>query len=138
DYELDATGGWYDAGDHGKYVVNAGISVWTLLNYYERAQRVSSSDAFADGSLSIPERANGTDDLLDEVRWELKFVLGMQAPEGAKLRVLEPVPPGATPSGEFVELDVSGMAHHKLHGEQWAPFPSVPHEDTKPRYAYPP
>ena len=25
-------GGWYDAGDHGKYVVNGGISVWTLLN----------------------------------------------------------------------------------------------------------
>ncbi len=24
-------GGWYDAGDHGKYVVNGGISVWTLL-----------------------------------------------------------------------------------------------------------
>ena len=32
DYTLDVTGGWYDAGDHGKYVVNGGISVWTLLN----------------------------------------------------------------------------------------------------------
>ena len=29
DYTLDVTGGWYDAGDHGKYVVNGGISVWT-------------------------------------------------------------------------------------------------------------
>src|SRR5690606_7687569 len=25
-YMLDVTGGWYDAGDHGKYVVNAGVS----------------------------------------------------------------------------------------------------------------
>jgi endoglucanase len=25
DYTLDASGGWYDAGDHGKYVVNGGI-----------------------------------------------------------------------------------------------------------------
>ena len=38
DYTLDVTGGWYDAGDHGKYVVNGGISVWTLLNWYERTQ----------------------------------------------------------------------------------------------------
>jgi endoglucanase len=138
DYELNATGGWYDAGDHGKYVVNAGISVWTLLNYYERALRISSSGAFADGSVSIPERSNGSDDLLDEVRWELKFLLGMQAPQGAKLRVSRPVPQSATPTSEFVELDVSGMAHHKLHGEQWTPVPSAPHEDTKPRNAYPP
>ena len=27
DYTLDATMGWYDAGDFGKYVVNGGISV---------------------------------------------------------------------------------------------------------------
>ena len=42
-YSLDVSGGWYDAGDHGKYVVNAGISVWTLLNYWERAQAFGST-----------------------------------------------------------------------------------------------
>ena len=26
DYRLDVRGGWYDAGDHGKYVVNGGIA----------------------------------------------------------------------------------------------------------------
>ena len=31
--------GWYDAGDHGKYVVNGGIAVWTMLDQYERALR---------------------------------------------------------------------------------------------------
>ena len=36
DYTLDVTGGWYDAGDHGKYVVNGGISTWQLLNQFER------------------------------------------------------------------------------------------------------
>ena len=34
-YSLDVSGGWYDAGDHGKYVVNSAISVWTLQNQYE-------------------------------------------------------------------------------------------------------
>ena len=32
----DVTGGWYDAGDQGKYVVNGGIALWTLLDLYER------------------------------------------------------------------------------------------------------
>ena len=36
DYTLNALGGWYDAGDFGKYVVNGGITVWTLLNLYEQ------------------------------------------------------------------------------------------------------
>lgn len=139
-YTLDVTGGWYDAGDHGKYVVNAGIAVWTLLNYYERARRVLDDDErpFADGKVSIPERGNGVNDLLDEVRWEFRFLLGMQAPEGAKIKMPKPVPFGSPPSHELVELDVSGMAHHKVHGEQWTPMPSAPHEDKKPRYAYPP
>lgn len=135
DYKLDATGGWYDAGDHGKYVVNAGVSVWTLLNYYERAEQLAKPTlaAFADGKLSIPEQDNNVNDLLDEVRWELEFLLGMQAPDGAKLRMLE-----NSSARELVEIDVGGMAHHKLHGKQWTAMPSAPHEDTKPRYAYPP
>ena len=27
--------GWYDAGDYGKYIVNSGITVFTLLELYE-------------------------------------------------------------------------------------------------------
>ena len=38
DYTLDATMGWYDAGDFGKYVVNGGISVAQMMAAYERAQ----------------------------------------------------------------------------------------------------
>ena len=35
DYKLDVSKGWYDAGDHGKYVVNGGISTAQLLQTYE-------------------------------------------------------------------------------------------------------
>src|SRR4029078_3834479 len=56
-YALDVTGGWYDAGDHGKYVVNAGISVWTLLNWWERAKHLgTSAGGFGEGRRNIPER----------------------------------------------------------------------------------
>ena len=39
DYLVDARGGWYDAGDAGKYVVNGGISVAQLLGIVERYLR---------------------------------------------------------------------------------------------------
>jgi endoglucanase len=57
DYTLDASRGWYDAGDQGKYVVNGGISVWTLLNAHERAVvlgKTSTLAAFADGKGRSP------------------------------------------------------------------------------------
>src|SRR4029077_6601923 len=63
-YSLDVSGGWYDAGDQGKYVVNAGISVWTLLDWWERTRAFGSSAAdFGDGKMNIPEAGNGVPDL---------------------------------------------------------------------------
>jgi beta-glucosidase len=121
DYTLDVSGGWYDAGDYGKYVVNGGISVWTLLNLHERL-----AGAFPDGSLDIPESGNGTSDLLDEVRWQMAWLLSMQVPEGHAQ---------------------AGMAHHKLHDLAWEGIPLLPPTvfDNDPtfaghdgRYLYPP
>lgn len=100
DYRLNASGGWYDAGDYGKYVVNGGISVWTLLNAYERQP-----DYFAAQTLNIPESDNAIPDILNEARWEMEFLLGMQVPEGQPL---------------------AGMAHHKLHDMVWSGVPSMP------------
>ena len=117
-YALDVTGGWYDAGDHGKYVVNAGISVWTLLDWWERTKYLGSSAGdFADGKMNIPEHDNKVPDLLDEARWELEFELKMQVPEGNKL---------------------AGMVHHKVHDIKWTQLSTGPHEDTMERYLQPP
>ena len=136
DYELDVTGGWYDAGDQGKYVVNGGISVWTLLNVYERRQALGHAPAFADGTAAIPEAGNGVNDLLDEVRYELEFLLRMQAPQGAEARV--PVGVKRNTSGvEFSRIDASGMAHHKVADANWTPLPTPPQLDTEERVLYP-
>ena len=72
----DVQGGWYDAGDYGKYVVNGGISVATLLLLYERFPL-----AIGD-QLRIPESGNGRSDLLDEVRYELDWLMRMQDTDG--------------------------------------------------------
>ncbi|MEM9461675.1 MAG: glycoside hydrolase family 9 protein [Myxococcota bacterium] len=118
DYTVDASGGWYDAGDHGKYVVNGGISVWTLLHYYDRTTSLGGDpSAVADGTLSIPEQGNGVPDLLDEVRWELEMLLRFQVPKGRKWE---------------------GMAFHKLHEQEWSGLPLAPHEAKAPRYLHRP
>lgn len=70
-------GGWYDAGDYGKYVVNASIATGTMLNLYELFP-----DVFGDASLNIPESGNGTSDLLDEMRFEFEWILTMQDKDG--------------------------------------------------------
>ncbi len=121
DYTLNVAGGWYDAGDYGKYVVNGGISLWTLLNLYERLP-----DSFADSSLNIPESGNGLSDILDEARWQMEWMLSMQVPQG---------------------YPQAGMVHHKLHDLQWEGFPSLPpttfdnnleFNDGNGRYVFPP
>lgn len=119
DYTLDVSGGWYDAGDHGKYVVNGGISAWQLMSTFERAKFAATGtlEAFADGTLDIPESSNGVPDVLDEVRFEQEFLLSMQVPAGETL---------------------AGMAHHKIHDAAWTGLPLLPHEDPQERYLHAP
>lgn len=74
---INAVGGWHDAGDYGKYVVNAGITVGTLLLAYDLYP-----DRFSSDNVGIPESGNGVPDLLDEVRFELEWMLKMQAGNG--------------------------------------------------------
>lgn len=68
-------GGWYDAGDYGKYVVNAGITTYQLLLLYEQFP-----EYFDALDLNIPESGNQLPDLLDEIKWELDWLLTMQDP----------------------------------------------------------
>lgn len=70
-------GGWHDAGDYGRYMVNSGITVGTLLWAFELFP-----SAVAKLDLAIPESRNETPDLLDEVRWNLEWMLGMQDEDG--------------------------------------------------------
>ncbi len=118
DYVLDVSKGWYDAGDHGKYAVNGGFSVWLMMNQYERTLYTRGADkrAFGDGKLTIPENANRVPDILDEARWEMEMLLSMQVPHG---------------------LPFEGMVHHKGHDEMWTGIPTSPADDRMIRYLAP-
>ncbi len=95
--------GWYDAGDYGKYIVNSGISTYTLLQLYQQ------NKAYFDTlNLNIPESKNEVPDILDEIRWNLDWMITMQ--------------------------DTDGGVFHKLTTKQFAGM-VMPEKATAQRYA---
>jgi len=68
--------GWYDAGDYNKYIVNSGITTYTLLAAYEHFPAW-----FDKLALNLPESGNGMPDLLNEVLWNLDWMATMQDPD---------------------------------------------------------
>jgi endoglucanase len=101
---IRSPGGWYDAGDYGKYVVNAGISTWTLLHLYQCA--TSHFDTLQLDEPPHPEKS----DLVDEILWELRWMLSMQDPN-------------------------DGGVYHKLTTLQFSPF-EMPSADQATRYVF--
>jgi len=69
------TGGWHDAGDYGRYIVNSGISTATLLWAWEMYP-----DVLHSLSLDIPESGHTLPDFLAEVKWNLNWMLSLQDP----------------------------------------------------------
>ena len=65
--------GWYDAGDYNKYIVNSAFTIGMMLSVYEQIPQY-----FETLNLNIPESGNHTPDLLDEIMFNLKWMLTMQ------------------------------------------------------------
>jgi endoglucanase len=95
--------GWYDAGDYNKYIVNSGISTSTLLSLYE-----DFPEYMTKVKLNIPESGNGVPDILNEVLWNLRWMLTMQDPN-------------------------DGGVYHKLTNAEFDKF-EMPDKATEPRY----
>ncbi len=113
--KITANGGWYDAGDHGKYVVNGGISIWTLQNMYERSALYGKDkEKFADNSgvVVIPEAGDGTPDVLNEAAVELDFI--------ADMKVSDSEPTWGKVAG--------GLYYHKLHDHKWTGLATRPYD----------
>lgn len=95
--------GWYDAGDYGKYIVNSGITVFTLLEAYENFPKY-----FESLSWNIPREFTKYPEILEEVRYNLDWMLTMQ--------------------------DKDGGVYHKVSTLKFSGSVS-PENDTAPRYA---
>jgi endoglucanase len=72
---ISTPGGWYDAGDYNKYIVNSGITMGTLLSAYE-----DFPDYFKQLDTNIPESNDAVPDILNEIIYNLRWMLTMQDP----------------------------------------------------------
>ena len=75
--QRDGVGGWHDAGDHNKYIVNAAVTAGSMLRAWEEFQ-----PAVRAIGLDIPESGGRIPDLLAEVKWETDWFFKMQADDG--------------------------------------------------------
>ena len=79
--KLKNTGGWHDAGDYGRYVVNSGISTGTLLWAWEMFP-----EAVKGLHLGIPKThgagAEALPDWLAEIKWNLDWMISLQDEDG--------------------------------------------------------
>ena len=75
---ISAPKGWYDAGDYNKYIVNSGITTYTLLAAYEQFPAYYNKQV-----IGIPHEKTErkVPDLLVEVMWNLQWMLAMQDPD---------------------------------------------------------
>ncbi|MDC0584195.1 glycoside hydrolase family 9 protein [Bacteroidales bacterium] len=102
--QKDGTGGWHDAGDYGKYVTNAGITVGNLFMAWDNF-----NEKLKSYNLDLPITAEGYPDFLQELKWETDWLLKMQYP------------------------DNSGRVFHKLTRKSFSGF-IMPSEDKDKRY----
>jgi endoglucanase len=72
---ISTPGGWYDAGDYNKYIVNSGISTATLLSAYEDFKFY-----FDTLHTNIPALSKPIPDILNEILYNLRWMLSMQDP----------------------------------------------------------
>ena len=73
---LSSPKGWYDAGDYNKYIVNSGITMATLLSAYE-----DFTAYFKNLKTNIPGNQDALPDILNEVLYNLRWMLSMQDPD---------------------------------------------------------
>lgn len=76
DFIISSPKGWYDAGDYNKYIVNSSFSTSMILSLYEDFPEIVKNQ-----SLNIPESENQVPDILDEMLWNLRWMITMQDPE---------------------------------------------------------
>lgn len=106
--KIDVSGGWYDAGDYGKYITTGALSSAELLLAYE-----ANPDHFTKGQLLFPkgiENNTNMPDVLSEVKFELDWMEKMQREDGSTF--------------------------HKVSGLTWPGFDISPDTDKQDRYIF--
>jgi endoglucanase len=120
------TGGWHDAGDYNKYVVNAGVTVGLMFKAWEQFR-----PAIETVTLDLPESGRGLPDLLAELKYEFDWLFTMQTEDGSVYHKLTArdfrywgpaendrnprffTPWGSTATADFVAMMALGARHFR-------------------------
>ncbi len=120
------TGGWHDAGDYNKYIVNAGVSVGLMFKAWEHFR-----SRIAPVPIGLPESGKGLPDLLAELKYEFDWIFTMQADDGSVYHKLTArdfsywgpaendksprffTPWGTTATADFVAMMALGARHFR-------------------------
>jgi len=73
----DIHGGWHDAGDYSRFMINTAITTGTLLWAWELY-----GASLHDFALQIPESGGKVPDFLAEIQWNLQWMLALQDTDG--------------------------------------------------------
>ncbi|NLR91360.1 glycoside hydrolase family 9 protein [Flammeovirga agarivorans] len=101
---ISAPKGWYDAGDYNKYIVNSGITTYSMLLAYEQYNTTLNQLDY-----SIPKEESTLPHYLDQIKWNLDWMMDMQDP-------------------------VDGGVYHKLTNANFDGFVMPDHAQKNPRY----
>ena len=74
---ISSPGGWYDAGDYNKYIVNSGYTMGVWLMAYEM-----NPDYYKALDLNIPESGLQVPDMLAEAMYNIRWMMTMQDLDG--------------------------------------------------------
>ncbi len=116
---FNVLGGWYDAGDFGKYMESHAAAAFFIGNTYERTRGMQGPDGVTieDFVLDIDESDNELPDWLDELAWGTMWVRG------------------ATPNiGQHISSPTRlHLTASKCTSQSWADWVNVD-QDTAPRF----
>ncbi|MHC4871866.1 MAG: glycoside hydrolase family 9 protein [Planctomycetota bacterium] len=74
---IDGTGGWYDAADHGLFMARSISAIYTLSEMLETADKLKSKD-----TADLKSR------IIDELQWGLKKFIKLSLPNGMMYQIL--------------------------------------------------
>ncbi|MCQ2244100.1 MAG: glycoside hydrolase family 9 protein [Bacteroidaceae bacterium] len=75
--KISSPKGWYDAGDYNKYIVNSAFAIGQMLNIYPLTE-----EYLRNLEVNIPESGNYVPDFLNELYYNLEWMLTMQDEDG--------------------------------------------------------
>ena len=132
---ISSPGGWYDAGDYNKYIVNSGFTMGVWLMAYEM-----NPDYFQTLNLNIPESDLQVPDMLAEAMYNIRWMMTMQDLDGGVYHKLtEPdfegfIRPDECQKTRYVVLKTTAAALDFAATMALAARVYAPYEQVYPRF----